>query len=93
MKSDKMVAIFFEEISKNGQERIIETELMSNFDCCDLKLLDYTVNTEIYGYDTIPENQELLQDIHATIDREGVVSHWLMVWDCMECEFQTLKEE
>ena len=93
MKSDRTICIFFDDLKKNAQKRIIETELLTIGKGEDIKDLEVTVDCEPYGYDPDPAMQEMLQDIHATVSIDGEEQTWIFVWDCMEREFVTNMEE
>lgn len=93
MKSDKTICIFFDDLKKSAQKRIIETELLTIGEGDDIKALEVTIDCEPYGYDPDLDMQEMLQDVHATVSIDGEEQTWIFVWDCMEREFVTCMED
>lgn len=93
MKSERTICIFFEDLTPKAQDRIISTELLMATDeeVSNVGIKD--TDMEPYGYDPDPDKQEMLQDIHVEVTYGGKQHYWLMVWDCMEAEFQTIMEE
>lgn len=89
MKSESTIAIFFEDLKKKAQKRIIAIELQGILDLDEVKVKSVRVEEDCYGYDEDPDKQELLENIHA----ETSEGNWLLVWDCMEREFQTEMKE
>lgn len=89
MKSEKTTVIFFEELKKEAQKRIIAVELEGILELDEVKVKSVDVVADCYGYDPDPAKQELLEDVHAKTS----AGNWLLVWDCLECEFQTVMKE
>ena len=82
MKSERTIAIFFENFTKAAQKGIIAQELGR-----------VTGDEDLYGYDPDPERQTLEQNLHVKARHNGHDHKWLMVWNCMEAEFTTVMEE
>ena len=89
----KHTAIFFEELRRSAQERIIEDELLETLGAEDPIIVSITVDSDTYGYDENPKKQTLEQHVHALIIMDGEQHSWLMVWDCFEHEFNTIMRE
>ena len=91
MAKRKTTAIFFEDLKEDAQKRIIAHEMATILDCepDEVEVENITVDDDMYGYDEDPKKQELLEHIHA----ETSEGNWLLVWDCMEREFQTEMKE
>lgn len=87
--STRTTAIFFDDFTKKAQKRIIAIELQGILDLDEVKVKSVRVEEDCYGYDEDPDKQELLENIHA----ETSEGNWLLVWDCMEREFQTEMKE
>lgn len=88
MKSEKTTVIFFEELKKEAQKRIIAVELEGTLELDEVKVNSVDVVADCYGYDPDPTKQELLEDVHVKTS----AGNWLLVWDC-KCEFQTVTKE
>lgn len=88
MRSNRTICIFFDDLKKDAQKRIIETELSINLDY-ELKVKNVRVEDDLYGYDEDPDKQECLQSIHAKTN----LGSFLLVWDCMDAQFQTFTKE
>ena len=91
-----MAEIFFEDLTKEAQTRLIEDEIGRTMQA------RYAVRTihiekDTYGYDPDPEKQTLEQHIHAKVmkcdsqDRHSYL--WLLVWNCFDHEFNTIMKE
>ena len=95
MEPDKTIAIFFDDLTRKAQDRIIAQELESitGETINDIGQKDEDITP--YGYDPDPDKQELLQDIHVQVYYGDSLKphYWLLVWDCWECEFQSVIEE
>ena len=89
----KHTAIFFEELRRSAQERIIEDELLNTLGAEDPIIVSITVDSDTYGYDEDPKKQTLEQHVHALIIMDGEEHSWLMVWDCFEHLFNTIMRE
>ena len=89
MTSENNIVIFFTDLNEEAQKRIAGIELEVTLDVDEVKVETITTENEIYGYDPDPEKQELLQYAHA----ETSEGKWLMVWDCVEHEFQSVMKE
>ena len=89
MRSERTICIFFEDLKKDAQKRIIEGELMKYTEFDEIKVKSVRVDEDAYGYDPDPDKQEMLESVHA----ETTDGCWLLVWDCMDAEFQTIMEE
>ena len=91
MSKKNKIAIFFNDLKEEAQQRIIQHELTNIYDC-DPDSIDVdsiNVDPDAYGYDEDPKKQELLEHVHV----ETPDACWLMVWDCFKHEFQTIMEE
>lgn len=77
--------IFFDDMKKKAQKRIIEIELATILEVDEVKVESITIEEGVFGYDPDPEKQELIQYIHADTS-EG---KWLMAWDCEDHDFQS----
>ena len=93
MDNEKKNAIFFEELRRAAQERIIEDELLDTLGAEDPIIVSITVDSDTYGYDEDPSKQTLEQHIHALIIMDGEQHSWLMVWNCFDHEFNTIMQE
>ena len=93
MANNKHNAIFFEELRRAAQERIIEDELLDTLGAEDPIIVSITVDSDTYGYDEDPKKQTMEQHIHALIIMDGEQHSWLMVWDCFEHLFNTIMQE
>lgn len=90
MRSNRTICIFFEDLKKAAQKRIIEGELITELAVIDsIKVKSVRVEEDAYGYDEDPDKQEMLENVHA----ETNAGNFLLVWDCMDAEFQTIIEE
>lgn len=94
MSKKNKIAIFFGDMTKEGQKRVAtqgltEISEYSNYAPDEIEVDTITVDDDTYGYDEDLKKQELLEHVHV----ETPKGCWLMVWDCFEHEFQTLMEE
>lgn len=91
-------AIFFEDLTKEGQKQIIEDEFKDSLNKPYDHIEAIYVEKDTYGYHPNPKNQTLEQHIHARISKHTEetgreVHQWLMIWDCWKHEFHTIMEE
>ena len=93
METNKHTAIFFEELRRAAQERIIEDELLDTLGAEDPIIVSITVDSDTYGYDEDPKKQTLEQHVHTLIIMNGEEHSWLMVWNCFDHEFNTIMRE
>ena len=93
MKSERIIAIFFEDFTKPAQKRIIAEELGRVTGDDGVCRITVAMDEDLYGYNPTPDNQTLEQHLHVKVRYGGHDHKWLMVWDCMEAEFTTLMEE
>ena len=93
MKTERTTVIFFEDLTKQAQKRIVAVELEKVVDGAVSHVVVKPTDLTPFGYDPDPEKQQMLQDIHVKVRYGGHDHNWLMVWDCIECEFQTVMEE
>ena len=93
MDNEKKNAIFFEELRRAAQERIIEDELLDTLGAEDPIIVSITVDSDTYGYDEDPKKQTLEQHVHTLIIMNGEEHSWLMVWNCFDHEFNTIMRE
>lgn len=94
MSKKNKIAIFFSDMTEEGQKRVAtqgltEISEYSNYTPDQIEVETITVDDDAYGYDEDPKKQELLEHIHADINGEA----WLMVWDCFAHEFTTVMKE
>ena len=94
MSKKNKIAIFFGDMTEEGQKRVAAQGLAEIGDFSGLapdqiEVDTITVDDYTYGYDEDPKKQELLEQIHV----ETPDGSWLMVWDCFEHEFQTIMNE
>lgn len=91
MTEGTTTAIFFEDMKEEAQKRIIAHEMADIIECepDEVEVANITIEDDCYGYDEDPDEQELLEHVHADINGE----EWLMVWDCFKHEFPTVMKE
>ena len=93
MKSERTIAIFFEDFTKAAQKRIIAEELGRVTGDEGVCRITVTTDEDMYGYDPNHDNQTLEQHLHVKARHNGHDHKWIMVWDCIEAEFTTLMED
>lgn len=93
MKSERTIAIFFEDFTKAAQKRIIAEELGSVTGDQGVCRITVTTDEDMHGYDPNPDNQTREQHLHVKARYNGHDHRLLMVWDCMEAEFTNLMED
>ena len=93
MKQERTTVIFFDDLTKQAQKRIVAVELEKVVDGAVSHVVVKPTDLTPFGYDPDPCKQEMIQDMHVKVRYGGHDHHWLMVWDCTEAEFQTLMEE
>lgn len=93
MKSERTIAIFFENFTKAAQKGIIAQELVRVTGDEGVCRITVQTDEDLYGYDPDPERQTLEQNLHVKARHNGHDHKWLMVWNCMEAEFTTVMEE
>ena len=87
------IPIFFDELKKKAQVRIIQEYIFSP---AEQIVLSYTaqikkivVDKEPYGYDPEPSKQKLYQYVSVTTEKNT----WALKWDCTKAEFVEIINE
>ena len=93
MKSERTIAIAFEDFTKAAQKRIIAEELGRVTGDEGVSHITVATDEDLYGYNPNPDNQTMEQHLHVKARHNGHDHKWLMVWNCMEAEFTTLMED
>ena len=91
-KASKHTAIFFDDMKEDAQKRLIEEEFLQTYDA-DILLVTFSIENDLYGYDENPAKQTLEQHIHALVVMNDEEHSWLMVWNCLDHEFNTIMQE
>ena len=95
MESKRTIAIFFDDLNEEAQQRIIGDELRIALQMEKEPVIrSFRIDPNLYGYDPDPAKQTLEQHITVLlVGEDRKTTHpWLMVWDCMEAEFTTFMQ-
>ena len=92
MEQKKRFAIFFDNLKKYTQKRLIAEELQETygFDDMESEVLSLHIDENLHGFnEEHPADSKLLQFVHAETD----CGCWLLVWDAEEHEFNTVMKD
>lgn len=87
MEEKKTFAIFFDDMKKDAQKRLIAEQLAHNYDlgCDEVKVLRVNVSKDTYGFNREnPIDSKMLNMIHAETEN----GCWFLVWNCHEHIFE-----
>lgn len=80
--------IFFDDLNLDVQKRLIEEELNVTYGLSE-KVIRIEIDEKIYGYDNDCSKCFIENMIHA----ESSNGCWLLVWDAVEHEFNTVMKD
>lgn len=89
MENKNGFAIFFDDIKKDAQKRLISAELQKNFYCDEdeSKVERITINEGLLGYnEEHPEKSDIFQVMYA----ETKSGCWFMIWDAFRHKFDAV---
>lgn len=89
--AEKKIAIFFDDLKKDAQQRLIKDELEAIVETPVTNIQVYT-DKDLYGYDDDTEKQTLEQRIFARVHYFNRKNFWLLIWNCYDHEFTTVME-
>ena len=95
METKRTIAIFFDDLKEEAQQRIIGDELRIALQMAKEPVIrSFHIDPNLYGYDPDPKKQTVEQHIHVGVVENDRKSHpWLIVWNCMDAEFTTIMKE
>lgn len=89
--AERKIAIFFDDLKKNAQQRLIKDELESIVET-PVTNIQVSIDKDLYGYDDDPNKQTLEQHIGAKVRYYKRTFTWLLVWNCYDHKFTTVME-
>ena len=89
--AEKKIAIFFDDLKKDAQQRLIKDELEAIVET-PVTNIQVSIDKDLYGYDDDPKKQTLEQRIIARVHNFNRKNFWLLIWNSLDHEFTTVLE-
>lgn len=93
------MATFYDSLPLSVVKQLVKAEMMEAYRTTKVEIISFEFDENLYGYDDVPESQELLQQltVTATVDgdedcfKEDYGKHpWLLEWDANMVQFTSL---
>lgn len=83
MKAKQRTPIFFDDLTKKAQKRIVD-EKLSQITEKEQDIRSIRIDKDLYGYNENPKKQTILQFVNV---KDNDARIWRLMWNCEKAEF------